>query len=111
MGQKFNEKNKTVRLLLCLTHCIWHTTGVAILDYVFTVLPAIIELLKKGVFAAALIKMQKYWPMHIKRDEIVKRLDGKLVGAINAWVGTLDRVPFHVFYLIEPTYIMSLMAH
>ena len=39
----------------------------------------------------------------------MKRLDQKLVGAIDAWVGTLDRVPFHVFYLIEPTYIMSLM--
>jgi hypothetical protein len=46
----------TCGLLLRLTHSIWFTGKVVILNSGFCVLRAIIELVKKGVFASALIK-------------------------------------------------------
>ena len=52
----YEEMGKTVGLLLRLTAPIWFTGQQVILDSGFCVLNAIIELRKKCVFGAALIK-------------------------------------------------------
>jgi hypothetical protein len=74
------------------------------------VLQGLIELKKRGVFAAALIKKRRYWPKWILGDEIDKHFDDKEVGDVDAWPGTLDNVPFHVFAMKEPDYVMKLMS-
>ena len=83
---------------------IYHKGFIVILDSRFCVLKGIIELRKKGVFASALIKKRRYWPKYIKGDDI------KDVGDANSWAGTLDNIPFHVYAMKEPDYIMSLMS-
>jgi hypothetical protein len=54
--KEFDELGKTVGLLLCLTKTIWGTVKVVVLDSGFCVLQGIVELKKRGVFAAVLIK-------------------------------------------------------
>jgi hypothetical protein len=50
-------------------------------DYVsLCVLRGIIELWKKGVFAAAVIKKQKYWPKYVPGDAIDEKMEPAEVG-------------------------------
>ena len=81
-----------------------------ILDSGFCVLKGIIELHKNGVFASALIKKRRYWPKYIHGDEIKEHFKDKEVGDADSWAGQLDDVPFHVFGMKEPDYVMSLMS-
>ena len=106
----FNDKGKTVGLLQRLTKSLWYTSKTVILDSGFCVLQGLVELRKRGVFAAALIKKRKYWPKHIRGDEIAQHFADKEVGTADAWAGELDGVRFHVFSMKEPDYVMSLMA-
>ena len=71
---------KTIGLLMQLTHSMWHTGHVVVLDSGFCVLQGIVELCKKGVFAAAQIKKQHYWPMYIPGEAIVLHFATKDVG-------------------------------
>ena len=55
-NKQFDDLGKTVGTLLRLTEPVWGSGKVFILDSGFCVLKAIVELQKKGIFAAALIK-------------------------------------------------------
>ena len=68
LPKEYSLQGKTADLLLHLTRPIWGTSKVVILDFGLCILQDIAELRKKGVFTAALIKKQKYWPKHIDRD-------------------------------------------
>ena len=54
--KEYDDKVKTVGTLLRLTVPIWGGGKVLVLDSDFCVLKAIVELKKRGVFAASLIK-------------------------------------------------------
>ena len=73
------------------------------LDSGFCALKCIVELKKRGVYVAALIKKRRYWPKYIK-------VDGNNVGDCNAWKGQMDKVDFHVYTMKEPNYVMSIMS-
>ena len=75
----------------------------------FCVLKGIVELKKCGVYASTLIKKWKYWPKYIKGDAIKEHFDDKDVGDCDSWKGNMDKVPFHVYAMKEPDYVMSLM--
>ena len=84
---------------------------VGILDNGFCVLKWIVQFKKKtGVYASALIKKRQYWPKYIKGDVIRQHFDDKAVGDCDSWKGNMDEVPFHVYAMKEPDYIMSLMS-
>ena len=108
--QQYDNFGSTVGLLLHMLSPIYHKGFIVILDSGFCVLKGIIELRKKGVFASALIKNRRYWPKYIKDDAIKAHFENKNVGDANSWAGTLDNIPFHVYTLKEPDYIMSLMS-
>ena len=76
----------------------------------FCVLKEVVELKKRGVYASALIKKWKYCPKYIKGDSIKEHFDDKDVGDCNSWMGSIDEVPFHVYAMKEPDYVMSLMS-
>ena len=107
---KFSKEGKTVGLLLRVLEPIFAKGMVVILNSGFCVLRGIIELKKRGVYASALIKKRKYWPKHIKGAEIKAHFDGKDVGDCDSWKGMMEEVPFHVYAMKEPDYIMSLMS-
>ena len=68
------QHGKTGLLFLRLRETIFDTGKVVILDSGFCVLQAIMSLKKKGVFASALVKKRRYWPKHVKGDEIKEAL-------------------------------------
>ena len=55
-------------------------------------------------------KKRKYWPAFIKGDDINKHFEEKEIGDTDSLPGTMDGVPFHVFGLKEPDYVMKVMA-
>jgi len=76
----------------------------------FCTLKGIIELKKRGVYASTLIKKCKYWPKYIHGDDAKKDFGNKEVGKSDAQPGKMNSVPFHVFCLKEPDYVMSPMS-
>ena len=107
---KFNNLGKTVGLLLQVLEPIFGKGNMVVLDSGFCVLKGIVELKKRGVYASALIKKQKYWPKYIKGDAIKEYFDDKDVGDCDSWKGNMDEVPFHVYAMKEPDYVMSPMS-
>ena len=76
----------------------------------FCVLQGLVELKKLGVFAHALIKKRRYWPKHVKGDDIIQHFANKEVGSADALRGQLDGVPVYIYGMKEPDYTMMLMA-
>ena len=76
-NKEFDEMGKTIGTLLRLTKLVWGSGNIFVLDSGFCVLRAIIELKKKGVFAAALIKKRPYWPKYIPGDAIITHFWGQ----------------------------------
>ena len=74
-----------------------------ILDSGFCVLKGIAEIQKNGVYASALIKKRGYWPKYICGEDIKSHFT-------DAWAGKLDGVPFHIYTMKEPDYVMTLMS-
>jgi Transposase IS4 len=109
-SKEFDEKGKTVGLLLRLTKRIWSTGKIVVLDSGFCVLKGIIELRQRGVFAAAVIKKRRYWPKYIPGEQIQQHFAGQEVGSVDALGGTLDGVPFHVFCMKDDGYVTMLMS-
>ncbi len=62
----------------------------------------IAQLQKKGVFAASLIKKQKYWPKYIDGNGIQAHLKDKEVDMVDATKGSLDEVKVQVHCFKEP---------
>ena len=110
LKQKYDNLGKTVGLLLRMTEGFWGTAKIVVLDSGFCVLQGLIELAKRGVFAAASIKKRRYWPKHIRGEEIKAHFADKQVGESDAWSGRLDEIPFDIFAMKEPEYVMSMMS-
>ena len=109
-NKEFDELGKTIGMLLCLTKPVWGSGKIFILDSAFCVLKAIIELKKKGVFAAALIKKWHYWLKYVPGDSIITHFQDKEIGALDALQGELDNVKFHIVGMKEPDYVMMIMT-
>ena len=107
---KFNNQGKTVGLLLHVLEPIFARGNVVIPDSGFCVLKGIVELKKCGVYTSALIKTRNYWPKYIKGDAIKQHFDEKAVGDYDSWKGKMEEVPFHVYAMKEPDYVMSWMS-
>ena len=108
--QQFDDLGATVGSLLHLLLLIFNLGKMVILDSGFCVLKGIVELQKNGVYTSALIKTRRYWLKYIHGEDIKSHFADKEVGATDAWAGKLDgEVPFHIYMMKEPDYIMSLM--
>ena len=107
---KYNNQGKTVGLLLRVLEPIFTMGNVVILDSGFCMLKGIVELKKHGVYASTLIKKRKYWCKYINSDTIRDRFKDKNVVDCNSWKGSMEEVPFHVYAMKEPDYVMSLMS-
>ena len=73
---------------------------------------AIIELRKKGLFACALIKKRQSWPIGVPGDAMQRRFDRPevKVGDVDAITGKQDDVPYFIWGMKEPDYVMRMMA-
>ena len=89
---------------------IHHQAKVVVLDSGFCVLKGLIELRKLGVFAASVVKKRRYWPRYVDGEGIKALFGTKDIGDVDALGGTLDGVPFHLFCMKEPDYVMTMMS-
>ena len=100
----------TVGMLLRLTRPVHGCGKVFVLDSGFCMLKALAELKKKGVFAHELIKKCHYWPRHVPGDDIIMHFTNEEVGKADAIKGVLDNVPFYLFVMKEPDYMIQTMS-
>lgn len=104
------EHGSTSGLLLRLTQSIWFTGKVVILDSGFCVLRALIELAKKGVFASALIKKRRFWPKYVDGVAIQEKFRLKEPGYTDRLPGIWQGIPFDIFAMKEPDYVLMMMS-
>ena len=81
-----------------------------IFDSGFCVLQALIELRKSGVFTGALIKKQQFWPKYVPGDMIDDHFKDKDVGSVDSLKGKIDNVPYDIYCMKEPDYVMKIMS-
>ena len=111
LGEKEHDNlGRTVGVLLRLTKPIWASGKVVVLDSGFCVLQGLVELLKKGVYAHALIKKRRYWPKHVPGEQIIQHFNDKSIGDADAIHGELDGKFFYLFGMKEPDYVMQIMS-
>ena len=106
---KFSNEGKTVGLLLRVLEPIFAKGMVVIIDSGFCV-EGNYRTQKTGCLCICFDKKSKYWPKHIKGVEIKAHFDGKDVGDCDSWKGMMEEVPFHVYAMTEPDYVMLLMS-
>ena len=82
-------------------------TKIIVLNSGLCVFRALVKRRNRGVFAHALIKKRKYWPKHVKGDDIKAHFEGHEVGTANTIKGTHDQFPFHAFAMKGHDFIMS----
>ena len=104
------KTKKTIHLLLRLCSTIKAAGKVIVLDSGFCVLEGLIALKKIGVYAGALIKKRRYWPKFVPGDEIDAHFADKEVGDTDSLHGTLEGVPYDIFCMKEPPYVMKIMS-
>lgn len=104
------RNKKTINLLLRLCKSLYGTGKIVILDSGFCVLEGLIELRKMGVFAGALIKKQRYWPKYVPGDAIDEHFKDKAVGECDSLKGKLQDVPYDIFCMKEPDYVMKILS-
>ena len=108
--REYDNLGKTVGLCLHLTKFFHGTGNVLIMDSGFCVVQALVELKKRGVFSSALIKKRRYWPKHIKGEAMKEHFKDKEPGYFDAKRAELDGVPFYVYGMKEPDYILLFMT-
>ena len=81
--------------MLRRTRPIWNCAKVVIMDIGFCVTNGLVELLKKEVFGAALIKECRYFLVNIKGDAINAQSASKKVGTVDAVNQVEDGVAYH----------------
>ena len=106
------QHGKTTGLLLRMLQTYFWSGKYVVLDSGFCVLKAIIELRKVGVFACALIKKRQSWPIGVPGDAMQRRFDRPevTVGDVDAITGVQDDVPYFIWGMKEPDYVMRMMA-
>ena len=107
---EFDDIGKTVGKMLRFTRPIWNCEKVVSMDSGFCVTKGLVELHKKGLFGAAVIKNRRYWPANIKGDAIDTHFSSKEVVNVDAVKQVEDGVAYHVFFMKEPDYVMKLMT-
>lgn len=108
--KEFPSEGGTAGLLLRLCKALYGTGKIVVLDSGFCVLQALIALKNVGVFSAAVIKKRRYWPRYVAGATIDDHMKDKEVGETDSVRGSLENVPYNIFCLKEPDYIMKLMS-
>ena len=55
-------------------------------------------------------KKRRYWPNHVSGDTIDEHFADKDEGGVDSLHGSIDNVPYDIFCMKEPDYVMKIMA-
>ena len=97
-------------LMCILTKEIRVKGNIVVLDSGFCVLQGFVDIKKKGVYGANIIKNRRYWPNCIGVENIKYHFINKVVGAVDTIFGELENMPLCVFFMKEKDYSVMLMS-
>ena len=80
------------------------------MDSVFCVSRGIVELERKRMYGASLIKNKKYWPKGVHGDAIDDHFEDKDLNHCDMLEASIDGLPFQVMCMKEPNYLMKIMC-
>ena len=83
---------------------------VVVLDSGFQVLQALIELLKRGVYASAIIKWKGNWPKGVDGDLMESEAMKLITGESAAMRGTKNGAAFYLWVLRDSMYVLKFMT-
>ncbi|KAL7502075.1 hypothetical protein ACHAXN_000162, partial [Cyclotella atomus] len=112
-NQKYDAYGKTAGLLLRMLETYFASGRYAVLDSGFCVLKAILALMTVGgLFAGALIKKRRYWPLLVPGPAMDDRFATKAVGEVEAIQGfdVASNTPYFFWCMKESDYVMRIMA-
>jgi len=112
VAERSSELGKTTGLLMRMLQSYFATGWYVVLDSGFCVLKALIQLIKLGMFACAVIKKRWYWLAFVPGEAISREFDNLelKVGDTLAIYGKSDGKEYFFWALKEPSYIMKMMA-
>ena len=79
-----------------MTKPLWRTGKLVAMDRGFGVLEGLISMVKKGVLGLALIKKRRYWPKGVPSEEILRNIQNKEVGDVDAVQGSIRGKIYHI---------------
>ena len=84
---------------------VWYVlfVGVSFLFYKFLIVICFL-------FACALIKKHRYWPVMIKGDAICEYVEEKEVDDIDCVEGIILGFQYNIWCIEEPNYVMKMMV-
>ncbi len=108
----FDVLGKAIILLLLMLQSYFGTERYIVFDSGFCVLEAIIEFKRNGLFGCTLIKKRCYWPAHVPGDAMNDfcNKEGVQLGDCHTISGTFDTIPYNLWGMKEPDYVMKMMA-
>ena len=63
-----------------------------------------------GLYASSVIKKRRFWPKYIPGHKLDTHLKDKPVGTQEVACGILDSIPYNVFCMKEPDFVMKVMS-
>ena len=113
LGKPKNEVESggvTAGLMVRMTEGIWYKGLCVAMDSGFCVLNGLVEMGKKGVYGASLIKKRRYWPKGVLGDAIDRDFAGKELGSVDAIQGIQDGIPYHIYVMKDVDYTIKIMS-
>ena len=81
-----------------------------VMEIGFCVLEGLISMVEKGVLWSASIKKQYYWHKGVPAEEILRHMQNKEVGDLDAVQGPIRGKSYHIMAIKEPDYVMLMMT-
>ena len=63
-----------------------------------------------GVLGLELIKKQSYWPKGVPEEEIIRNMQNKEVGGVDAVQGSIRGKSCHIMAINDPNYMVLTMT-
>ena len=106
----FYEKGETAGFMVRMKNPLWVTGKVVVMYSGFCVLGGSISMVEKGFWGSSLIKKRCYWTMGVPEEEILRHMQNKEVGGVDAFQGSIRGKSYHIMAIKEPDYVMLMMT-
>ena len=104
------EFGKSVSLILRMSKTIFHSGRVVVMDSAFCQLNALIELLRRGVFALVVIKKKRFWPRSVRGQEMDEKVGATPIGTVAVLQGAMGANRFMLIALRDSKHVLKLMS-
>ena len=108
--KEYDDKGKTVGVMLRLTKPLHHTGKIVEQDSGFCVFEGIAAQHQMGVYGDALIKKRRYWPKHVPGSEIDAAMADADIGTVRTLQGKVLEQDVYIHCLKEEEYVTKIMS-